>query len=83
MTQYPEVVLAKELCMGYSAIALVTDYDAGVVGLKNIKPVNVEAIGKIFANTLPKSKKLVLKTIAKFPKRTTCKCHLALEGARF
>lgn len=83
MTQYPEVVLAKEVGVGYSTIAIVTDYDAGILGLKQIKPVSVDAIGKIFSKTLPLSKKLVLKTIESLPKKLTCKCHLSLKGARF
>lgn len=83
MTQYPEVVLAKEVSVGYSAIAIVTDYDAGIIGLKEIKPVSVETIRNIFSKTLPMSKKLVLKTIASLPKRMTCKCHLSLKDARF
>ena len=32
MTQYPEVVLARELEMCYVNIALITDYDAGLEG---------------------------------------------------
>ena len=83
MTQYPEVVLAKEVGVGFCAIAIVTDYDAGIVGLKGIKPVSVEIIRKIFSKTLPISKKLVLKTIASLPKKMACKCHLSLKDARF
>lgn len=83
MTQYPEVVLAKEVGVGYSTIAIVTDYDAGIIGLNKIKPVSVNDIGKIFSKTLPMSKKLVLKTIASLPKKMICKCHLSLKDARF
>ena len=83
MTQYPEVALAKEVGVGYSAIAIVTDYDAGIVDLRKIKPVSVETIRKIFSKTLPMSKKLVLKVVASLPKRMTCKCHLSLKDARF
>ncbi|MDQ2688622.1 MAG: S-methyl-5'-thioadenosine phosphorylase, partial [Armatimonadota bacterium] len=32
MTQYPEAILARELALCYVNIALVTDYDAGLVG---------------------------------------------------
>ena len=32
MTQYPEVVLARELEMCYVNIALITDYDVGLEG---------------------------------------------------
>src|SRR5207253_4050131 len=41
MTQYPEVVLARELQMCYVNIALITDYDAGLEGESGIEPVSV------------------------------------------
>src|SRR5262249_35338332 len=41
MTQYPEVVLARELAMCYVNIALITDYDAGLEGQAGIEPVTV------------------------------------------
>ena len=41
MTAYPEAVLAKEAGLAYGAIALVTDYDAGVDGHE---PVTMEAV---------------------------------------
>ena len=31
MTQYPEVALASELEMRFAGIALITDYDSGIV----------------------------------------------------
>lgn len=83
MTQYPEVILAKEVGIGYSTIAIITDYDAGIVGMKKIKPVNVEIIRNIFSKALPESKKLVLKTIESLPESISCQCHLSLKDARF
>ena len=41
MTNYPEAVLAKEAGLPYGAVALVTDYDAGVDGQE---PVTMEAV---------------------------------------
>lgn len=41
MTGYPEAVLAAELGLRYSTVALVTDYDAGVDGHE---PVTMEAV---------------------------------------
>ncbi|MGH3849776.1 MAG: S-methyl-5'-thioadenosine phosphorylase, partial [Pseudonocardiaceae bacterium] len=38
MTQYPEAVLARELNMCYSGVALVTDYDVGLEGVDGIEP---------------------------------------------
>ncbi|HEX6493459.1 MAG TPA: S-methyl-5'-thioadenosine phosphorylase, partial [Candidatus Dormibacteraeota bacterium] len=51
MTQYPEVVLARELQMCYVNIALITDYDAGLEGEGGIEPVSVaEVIQVLNAN---------------------------------
>ena len=41
MTGYPEAVLAAEAGLPYAAVALVTDYDAGVDGHE---PVTMEAV---------------------------------------
>jgi 5'-methylthioadenosine phosphorylase len=41
MTNYPEAVLAKEAGLPYGAVALITDYDAGVDGQE---PVTMEAV---------------------------------------
>ncbi|HKR99532.1 MAG TPA: MTAP family purine nucleoside phosphorylase, partial [Candidatus Dormibacteraeota bacterium] len=40
MTQYPEVVLARELGMCYVNLSLVTDYDAGIEELPERAPVS-------------------------------------------
>lgn len=36
MTQYPEVVLAREMELCYAAISLITDYDVGIVAKKKL-----------------------------------------------
>jgi 5'-methylthioadenosine phosphorylase len=46
MTQMPEAVLATELQLPYAAIALVTDYDAGLAGVPGVEPV---AMDEVFA----------------------------------
>ena len=40
MTQYPECYLARELEICYVNISLITDYDAGLEGYPEIKPVS-------------------------------------------
>jgi 5'-methylthioadenosine phosphorylase len=82
MTQYPEVILAKDLGMGYSAIALVTDYDAGIVGDGEVEPANAAQVSRIFSQSVHKAKKLVLETIKNWPEKITCNCQKSLEGAR-
>ncbi len=47
MTQYPEVVLARELEICYVNIALVTDYDAGLEGDSSVSAVNVADVTSV------------------------------------
>lgn len=65
MTQYPECVLAKELEIPYVNIALITDYDAGLEGDDDIKPVTEEEVYKVFSENNDKVKKVILKMIEK------------------
>ena len=82
MTQYPEMVLAREAEICYLNISLVTDYDVGLVGEKGIKPVSIEEIIKVFNQNIEKVKKVILEIIQKIPKEYSCKqCHEALKGA--
>lgn len=48
MTNYPECVLARELGICYANISLVTDYDAGLEGREDIKPVSHNDVLKVF-----------------------------------
>ncbi len=82
MTQYPEVILARELEMCYCALALVTDYDAGVMGKKGAKPVSAKKVAEIFSGNIIKVKRLILALIKKWPKRN-CVCDKILTEARF
>jgi len=83
MTEYPEVVLARELEMCYCAIAVATDYDAGLVAEGEVQPVSAKEVIKIFQNNIFKIKKLILKIIENWPKAVNCQCQKALAEARF
>lgn len=83
MTEYPEIVLAREKEMCYCAIAVATDYDTGLVAGGEVEPVSVEEIVTMFQKNIVKAKKIILTMIKNWPKRTTCNCQRALEGARF
>lgn len=52
MTQYPEVVLAKEMELCYLNISIVTDYGAGLKGVKDIKPVNMKKVAEMFEKNI-------------------------------
>lgn len=81
MTQYPEVVLARELEMCYMNISLITDYDAGLIGQENIKPVEAKAVIEIFHKNIARVKELIFAIIEKMPVERSCQCGLALQGA--
>ncbi len=82
MTQYPEAALAHELAMCYCAIALVTDYDAGLVAEGGVKPVKVDDFLKVFGQNINKAQALVLEMLKSWPKERTCECKNALVGAQ-
>ncbi len=81
MTQYPEAMLARELAMCYAGIALVTDYDAGLEGREDIKPVDSQMVLRIFKENNEKLIKLLLEMIAQLPIERTCPCGEALKNA--
>lgn len=81
MTQYPEVVLARELEMCYVNISLITDWDAGLEGNKNIKPVTAQEVVKIFNKNVDQVRRLIYEMIKIIPEKRSCQCGKALEGA--
>ena len=81
MTQYPEVALARELEICYVNISLITDYDAGLEGNNDIKPVTNQEVVRIFNENNEKLKDLLFKAIPKVPEIRKCLCSKALEGA--
>lgn len=82
MTQYPEVVLARELEMCYLNISLVTDYDVGLRDQKAVKPVTTLEIIKVFQQNNEKIKKVILEIIEKLPGQKDCQCHKILKSAK-
>ena len=77
MTGHPEAVLARELELCLTSIALVTDLDAGVDTGDGVTQAEVFAIFE--ANTA-RMRDLVLGTLALLPTARTCPCANALEG---
>jgi 5'-methylthioadenosine phosphorylase len=82
MTQYPEVVLARELGICYANISLVTDYDAGVADDPDIEPVNIEEVIRVLADNNDRVKKLLLSVIESLPEKRTCDCAEQAKQAR-
>jgi 5'-methylthioadenosine phosphorylase len=81
MTQYPEAVLARELELCYVNIALITDYDAGLEGSPDIKPVTVEEVEHVFAANNERVKELILRLVPRLAGPRDCPCPTAMRGA--
>jgi 5'-methylthioadenosine phosphorylase len=79
MTQYPEVVLARELGMCYSGVALVTDYDVGLEGIEGIEPVTMETVFGVLADNVEAVQRLLTRAIPEVPSERSCACGQALD----
>jgi 5'-methylthioadenosine phosphorylase len=64
MTNYPEAILAKEAGLPYGAVALVTDYDAGVDGQA---PVTMEAVFARMAENVAGVRDLIVRAVPHLP----------------
>jgi 5'-methylthioadenosine phosphorylase len=65
MTQYPEAYLCRELGMAVVNIALITDYDAGV--MEGTEAVDARSVLEVFAQNAERIQKVVLEMIGRFP----------------
>lgn len=75
MTGHPEAVLARELALCYTAIALVTDLDAGVAGDHGVTQ---EEVFRVFAENTARMRELLLATLAALPRERSCPCPAAV-----
>jgi 5'-methylthioadenosine phosphorylase len=79
MTGHPEAVLARELALCYSTIALVTDLDAGVEGDHGVTQ---EEVFAVFAENTAKLREVLREAVAGLPAERTCACAHALDGIK-
>jgi 5'-methylthioadenosine phosphorylase len=82
MTQYPEVILARELEICYLNLSLVTDYDVGLEGAPEISAVQAHDVIKVLAGNVARLRDLLAALIPLIPQARTCLCAHALEAAR-
>jgi 5'-methylthioadenosine phosphorylase len=71
MTGHPEAVLARELAMCYTAIALVTDLDAGVAGERGVTQ---EEVFRVFGENIERMRPLLFAALAALPAARDCPC---------
>jgi 5'-methylthioadenosine phosphorylase len=79
MTQYPECMLARELGICYVNISLITDYDAGLEGRDDIKPVTEQEVLRVFDQNNDKVKQLIYNMIERMDISVHCSCHDAAQ----
>jgi 5'-methylthioadenosine phosphorylase len=77
MTGHPEAVLARELALCYTAIALVTDLDAGVEGDHGVTQ---EEVFAVFADNTAILRDILLNAVTALPAERSCPCGHALDG---
>jgi len=65
MTQYPEAYLCRELGMAVVNIALITDYDAGV--LEGTEAVSAHDVLEVFEQNAERIRAVVLDMVGRFP----------------
>lgn len=79
MTGHPEAVLARELSLCYTAIALVTDLDAGVEGGP---AVTHEEVFRVFAANTGTLRTVLLDAVAGLGEARDCQCPHATDGLK-
>jgi 5'-methylthioadenosine phosphorylase len=82
MTQYPEVILAKEQELCYLNISLATDYDVGLEGDPRVRAVSHEEVVRVFDQNMEKLRTLIVEIVKRLPRERTCTCGSALQHAR-
>ncbi len=76
MTGHPEAVLARELALCYTTLALVTDLDAGVEGDHGVTQ---EEVFRVFGENIARLRDLLLRVVPHLPEKRTCACAGALD----
>jgi 5'-methylthioadenosine phosphorylase len=79
MTGYPEAVLARELALCYTTVALVTDTDAGV---EEGEGVTHDEVMRVFGGNVTRLREVITRTITDLPADRACPCSHALDGLK-
>ena len=79
MTGHPEAVLARELALCYTTLALVTDTDAGV---EEGEGVTQAEVFRVFGENMGRLREVLVKVIENLPDERDCPCPHALDGLK-
>jgi 5'-methylthioadenosine phosphorylase len=77
MTAHPEAVLARELALCYTTLALVTDTDAGIAEGEGVTQ---EEVFREFGRNVTRLRELVFTIIKDLSAERACPCPHALDG---
>lgn len=77
MTGMPEAVIARELALCYTAVALVTDLDAGIAAGQSVTQAEVFSV---FGERTDALRHLLLDVVAALSDEPSCACPDALDG---
>ena len=77
MTNVPECVLARELELCYAAVAIITNFAAGISRRK----LTHSEVAELMDKRIGKIKELFVAAIPEIPAERSCPCSRALEGA--
>lgn len=81
MTQHPEVILARELGMCYVNISLITDWDAGCLGMPGVEPVTAEEVVRVLSANNERVRSVILEMIERMPTGPCPGCEQAMAHA--
>jgi len=73
MTQHPEAILARELGICYTGIALVTDYDTGIA--QGREPVSIDEVFRVFRENVSKVQGLIHAMLTRMGGDRPCECE--------
>lgn len=82
MTQYPEIALAVEQEMCYVGIALVTDYDVGMLSDQEMEPVTADEVMRVFQQNIDRLRQVITEMVRRTSVEQDEKCATTLAYAR-
>lgn len=80
MTQHPEAILARELGICYTGVALVTDYDTGIA--QGREPVSIEEVFRVFTQNVGKVRDLIEAMVPVLGGDRPCECQEEARRAK-
>lgn len=79
MTGMPEAVLARELALCYTPIAMVTDLDAGI---ETGEGVTMAEVLRVFKENVGRLRTVLMDVVAALPTSRDCPCPATLDGVQ-